>query len=82
MIKEAQQLSGRGFLSGVGLPTGDTGNVIVYVDVGRSGDFSHRDIHHFGKSSGLWLGTWHYGRNQSAADWILWAMHPLHFGTL
>ena len=28
------------------------------------------------------LTVWHYGRNQTAGDWVLWAMHPLHYGTL
>ena len=25
---------------------------------------------------------WHYGQNHSAGDWIMWSMHPLHFGTV
>jgi uncharacterized iron-regulated membrane protein len=84
MIQKALQLSGRGSasFSGIAIPMSKTDNVIVYVDARAPGDFSHRDIHYFSQSSGHWLATWHYGQNRTIGDWILWAMYPLHFGTL
>ncbi|WP_158749704.1 PepSY domain-containing protein [Acidobacterium sp. S8] len=82
MIEKALQLSGRDSFSGIAIPTDKTDNVIVYVDSRAPGDFSHRDIHYFSQSSGQWLATWHYGQNRTVGDWILWSMHPLHFGTL
>jgi uncharacterized iron-regulated membrane protein len=82
MVDLARRSTRGGTVSGIALPIAATGNVIVYVDRGRPGDFSHRDIHYFGASSGKLLATWHYGENRTAGDWILWAMHPLHFGTV
>jgi uncharacterized iron-regulated membrane protein len=28
------------------------------------------------------ISVWHYGERHSLGDWVLWSMHPLHFGTL
>lgn len=82
MIEKAKTLSGHGTFSGISTPMDKTDNVIVYIDRGAPGDFSHRDIHYFSQATGQWLATWHYGQNQTLGDWFLWAMHPLHFGTL
>ncbi len=56
-------------------------SLTVYFDTAAPGDFSHRDIVTYALS-GRRLATWHYGRNRTPGDWFLWAMHPLHFGTL
>lgn len=82
MIDAARRATPGGSVSGIALPPPTGGNVIVYVDRRTPGDFSHRDIHYFGAASGRLLATWHYGENRTAGDWFLWAMHPLHFGTL
>jgi uncharacterized iron-regulated membrane protein len=52
------------------------------VDLRAPGDFSHRDIITISTADARVLAVWHYGRNRTPGDWILWAMHPLHFGTL
>ena len=52
------------------------------VDLRASGDFSHRDIITLSTADAHVLSIWHYGQNFTAGDWILWAMHPLHFGNL
>jgi uncharacterized iron-regulated membrane protein len=52
------------------------------MDLAKPGDFSHRDIVTLDTATAKILSIWHYGNNQSLGDWILWAMHPLHFGTL
>ena len=57
---------------------------VVYaaVDLRAAGDFSHRDLVTVATTDARVLTVWHYGRNRTAGDWFLWAMHPLHFGTL
>ena len=57
---------------------------VVYaaMDLRGAGDFSHRDLVTISTVDARVLTVWHYGRNQTAGDWFLWAMHPLHFGTL
>jgi uncharacterized iron-regulated membrane protein len=72
--------SGRLFSLSDPLLSGTT--VYALVDLRAPGDFSHRDIITLSTSDARVLTIWHYGQNQSAGDWILWAMHPLHFGTL
>jgi len=60
-----------------------TGPVVyALVDLRAPGDFSHRDIITLSTTDARVLPIWHYGQNHTADDWILWAMHPLHFGTL
>jgi uncharacterized iron-regulated membrane protein len=56
--------------------------MMAVMDLGRPGDFSHRDLVTLDTVSGRVLSVWHYGKNESLGDWVLWAMHPLHFGTL
>lgn len=82
IVLEARHATPGGTLSGIALPSSPKDNVIIYVDRKHPGDFSHRDIHYFSAASGKLLATWHYGENQTVGDWVLWAIHPLHFGTL
>jgi uncharacterized iron-regulated membrane protein len=56
--------------------------IYALVDRGAPGDFSHRDILTLSTTDARILTIWHYGQNHSAGDWVLWATHPLHFGTL
>jgi uncharacterized iron-regulated membrane protein len=56
--------------------------IYALVDLREPGDFSHRDIMTLSTTDARVLTIWHYGQNRTAGDWILWAMHPLHFGTL
>jgi uncharacterized iron-regulated membrane protein len=56
--------------------------VYALVDLRAPGDFSHRDILTLSTTDARVLTTWHYGQNHTLGDWFLWAMHPLHFGTL
>lgn len=60
--------------------TGPT--VYALVDRRAPGDFSHRDIVTMSTQDARVLTVWHYGENHTPGDWFLWAMHPLHFGTL
>ena len=71
-----------GHLSGISLPAEPGGQVTVYADLRSPGDFSHRDIITFDGHTGNVLTIWHYGDNRTLGDWLLWLMHPLHFGTL
>ena len=52
------------------------------MDLRATGDFSHRDLVTIDTVTGRVLSVWHYGDNHTPGDWILWAMHPIHFGTL
>lgn len=56
---------------------------VVYasMDLRDPGNFLYRDIVTIDVSNGRVLSIWHYSDKQSIGDWILWLMHPLHFGT-
>ena len=55
--------------------------VYASMDWGEPGNFLHRDIVCIGTADGRVLSVWHYAEKHSVGDWILWLMHPLHFGT-
>ena len=82
LLERARLGTPGGSVSGVSLPAEAGGVVTVYVDRGRVGDFSQRDIYSFSGRSGEQLSVWHYGEKKTAGDWLLWLMHPLHFGSL
>lgn len=71
-----------GNLAGIAIPAKPGDNITLYIDTGKPGDFSHRDILTFDGHTGKLLTTWHYGQKHSLGDWFLWLMYPLHFGTL
>jgi uncharacterized iron-regulated membrane protein len=81
-ILVSQKTISPGHLSGIRLPEKPGGEVTLFVDRLRAGDFSHRDIDTFDGHTGKLLTIWHYGENKSPGDWILWLVYPLHFGTL
>lgn len=57
---------------------------VVYasMDLRKPGNFLYRDIVQIDAADGRVLSVWHYSDKHSLGDWILWLMHPLHFGTL
>lgn len=81
ILNAAQQASPQGRLFGISDPSLMSKTVFAQMDLRAPGDFSHRDIVTIDTHSGRVLTVWHYGRNQSFGDWIMWSMHPLHFGT-
>lgn len=82
LLQAAQTASPAGHLYGLSDPLLKGHSVYAYMDLGRPGDFSRRDIVLLDTTTGGVLSLWHYADNHSFGDWILWSMHPLHFGTL
>ena len=82
ILETARKASPAGHLNSLTNATLNDPTVMVMMDRGRPDDFSHRDLVTIDAARGRLLSNWHYGNNQSLGDWILWAMHPLHFGTL
>lgn len=82
LLEAAQKASPTSHLSGISNATLNEPTLMAFMDRGAPGDFSHRDLVTLDAASGRVLSVWHYGQNQSLGDWIMWAMHPLHFGTL
>ena len=76
----AQSASSQGRLWSVSIPGRADADSYVLLDRGASGDFSHRDIVRV-RADAKVLSVWHYGERHTLADWVLWSMHPLHFGT-
>lgn len=81
VLRAAQAASPRGRL--YSLSNADLHSPTAYasMDLGERGGFLHRDIVCIGTADGRVLSVWHYADKHSAGDWILWLMHPLHFGT-
>ena len=71
-----------GHLYSLSDPSLSGATIYALVDLRAPGDFSHRDILTLSTADAHVLTVWHYGQNRSLGDWFLWAMHPLHFGTL
>jgi uncharacterized iron-regulated membrane protein len=82
IIQAAQSASPHGRLWSVSDPSLRTRESYVLLDRGAPGDFSHRDIVLIRSADARVLSVRHYGERHSIGDWILWSMHPLHFGTL
>lgn len=82
VLEAVHAASPEGRLFSVSDPALTGGRVYALVDLQEMGDFSHRDIVTVSTADARVLTVWHYGRNESVGDWVLWAMHPLHFGTL
>lgn len=83
IVNAAQTASPNGRLYLLSNPAIQPGTpVYAYMDLRAPGDFSHRDIVVLDPATAQILSIWHYGANHSLGDWFLWAMHPLHFGTL
>lgn len=82
VLAAAQAASPTGHLFSVSNATLGDRTVTASMDLQAWGDFSHRDLVTVDAASGRVLSVWHYGSNHSLGDWVLWAMHPIHFGTL
>ena len=82
VIEAAQRASPHGRMFSISDPGLTGGSVYALMDLRASGDFSHRDIVTISTQDARVLTVWHYRQNETAGDWIIWAMHPLHFGTL
>lgn len=82
VLDAAQKASSTRHLVGLTNATLADSTLLIAMGLGKPGDFSHSDLVTIDAASGRLLTVWHYGQNQSLGDWILWAMHPLHFGTL
>ena len=78
----AESASPQGQLWSVSDPSLRTPESYVLLDRGAPGDFSHRDIVRIRTTDARVISVWHYGERHSLGDWVLWSMHPLHFGTL
>jgi uncharacterized iron-regulated membrane protein len=82
ILAAAQQASPSGHLYSLSDPTLTGATVTAYMDLRAPGDFSHRDLVTIDTVHARVLSVWHYGSNHSLGDWVIWAMHPIHFGTL
>ncbi|MDE1156039.1 MAG: PepSY-associated TM helix domain-containing protein [Acidobacteriaceae bacterium] len=83
MLERAQQASPHGRLSTLTNPSLAAGEPLTaYMNLRSPEDFAHADIVTLDPRSGAVLSVWHYGENHSVGDWLLWALEPLHFGTL
>jgi uncharacterized iron-regulated membrane protein len=82
VIAAAQSVSPGGRLWSISGPDLRSGESYLLFDRGAPGDFAHRDIVRMRTADARVISVWHYGERHSLGDWILWAMHPLHFGTV
>jgi uncharacterized iron-regulated membrane protein len=82
ILQAARQASPAGHLYSLSDPTLNKATVTASMDLRAPGDFSHRDLVTIDTAHARVLAIWHYGSNQTAGDWVIWAMHPIHFGTL
>lgn len=82
VLDAAQTASPHGRLFDLSDPSLTGPIVYAQMDLRAPADFSHRDIVAIDTVNARVLTVWHYGQNHSAGDWFMWAMHPLHFGTL
>lgn len=83
VLDAASKASPRGKLSSLLNPslTPNEG-VYAYMNLRSPEDFWHADVVHLDAKTGAILSVWHFGQNHTLGDWFLWAMQPLHFGTL
>lgn len=81
MLQAAQAASPSARLYNLSNATLTGPTVYASMDFAAPGDFLHRDIVCLDAANGRVLSIWHYNEKHSTGDWILWLMHPLHFGT-
>jgi uncharacterized iron-regulated membrane protein len=82
VLQAAQGASPRAHLFSISNASGVDGISYASMDLGAPGDFLHRDIVRIDATSGRVMSVWHYAEKHSIGDWVMWLMHPLHFGTL
>jgi uncharacterized iron-regulated membrane protein len=81
MITTAQRESPDGHLEGIFYGSGPKAMFTIYMARGILGDYSSTDFVYLDQRSGKLLYTWHRGQNHTIADWYVWLIAPLHFGT-
>jgi uncharacterized iron-regulated membrane protein len=81
VITKAAGMSPKATFAGIGLSNNPTEPIVVDMAREKPGDLLATDYIYFHPATGEHLATWRYGDNQTAGDWIIWLMHPLHFGT-
>jgi uncharacterized iron-regulated membrane protein len=81
MIASAQHESPDGHLEGVFYGFGPRATFTIYMARGILGDYSNTDFVYFDQRTGKVIFTWHRGQNHTLADWYVWLIAPLHFGT-
>ena len=82
VLRTAQDVSPKGRVWSVSDPLTHGPEGYVLMDLRAPGDFSHRDIVRVRTADARVVSVWHYGERHTLGDWVLWSMHPLHFGTL
>jgi uncharacterized iron-regulated membrane protein len=81
ILKDARARTPHGVLAGVFYPSPGFNAFTVYMARERVGDYSSTDFLYYNAVTNKHASTWHRGQNQTAGDWIIWLMAPLHFGT-
>lgn len=81
ILERARALAPRSRLAGIGLSNGPAEPIVVDMAREEPGDLLKTDYMYFHPGTGQLLATWRYGLNRTAGDWLIWLMHPLHFGT-
>ena len=81
VLRSAQNASPKGRLWSISDPSLKGTECYALLDLRAAGDFSHRDIVRISTADARVLSVWHYGERRTLGDWLLWSMHPLHFGT-
>jgi uncharacterized iron-regulated membrane protein len=82
VLDAARAVSPQGRLWSISDPSFQTTESYVLLDRGAPGDFSHRDIVRVRTTDAHVISVWQYGQRHTFGDWVLWSMHPLHFGTV
>lgn len=82
VIAAAEAASPGGLLWSVSDPSLRGTESYILIDRRAPGDFSHRDIVRVRSADAHVTSIWHYGECHTLGDWVLWSMHPMHFGTL
>lgn len=80
-LRSAQKISPDAALEGYFYGRGKRAIFTVYMAHGRMGDYANTDFIYFDQNTGEHLHTWRRGRNETAGDWAMWLVTPLHFGT-
>lgn len=68
-------------LAAASLAGGPNAPVLVYMSRAKSRTLLEANFLYFDPYTGKHLGTWQRGVTNTAGDWIVWSMYPLHFGT-
>lgn len=81
ILERAHALSPHAHLAAVSIPPRPQTPLLVYLSRRDDGSLLEADYLYFHPRTGRHLATWQRGVTQSFGDWVIWAMHPVHFGT-